>query len=146
MSLDCCSDGSSAKLELPRLTGGDEVTHRNQHKMTQLENHQGRLAGKWLYAVLAIVAICAVTISVATRYSGSGSELPTVKSVSVVKSESQQFQRQRLLGNGLYWMPPVPSSALFQPPRASVPAVSAPFTSIHLDSESWLYNRPPPSF
>jgi hypothetical protein len=95
--------------------------------------------------VLVVLAICAVTISVATRYSGLGSEVSNVKTVSVLKSQSQQFQRQRLLDNGLHWMAPASSSAFFQPPRASVHAVLAEFSAIHLVSESWLYNRPPPS-
>jgi hypothetical protein len=92
--------------------------------------------------MLVVVSICALTISLATRYSGLGSEVP--KTVSVVKSQSQQSQRQRLLGNGLHWIAPAPSSTFFRPPRASVHAVSAVFTAIHLDSESWLYKRPPP--
>jgi hypothetical protein len=114
--------------------------------MSPLENHRvGNYPGRSWQGLLVLVAICAVTISVATRYSGlGGSDLPSVKSVTVLKSQSPQFQRQRLLGNGLHWIAPVASSALFQPPRVAVQAVSAEFTAIHLDSETWLYNRPPP--
>lgn len=103
----------------------------------------GRHSGDTWRSMLVVLSICALTISLATRYSGLGSEAP--KRVSVVKSQSQQSQRQRLLGNGLHWIAPAPNSTFFHPPLASVPAVSAVFTAIHLDSESWLYKRPPPS-
>lgn len=102
----------------------------------------GRQPGYWR-SVLVILSICALTISVATRYTGLGTEVP--KTVSVAKSQSQESQRQQLLGNGLHWMAPAPSSTFFHPPQTSVLAVSAVFTAIHLDSESWLYKRPPPS-
>jgi hypothetical protein len=92
------------------------------------------------------IVICAITISVATRYNGTGSETPNPASVTVLKSQSYQFPRQRLLGNGLYWMSPVLITTFFQPPRTSVLAASAEVTAIHLASESWLGNRPPPSF
>jgi len=114
--------------------------------MTQSVNlRDGKHPGNTWRGVLAVLAICAVTISLATRYSGLGSQVSRVRTAGVVESQSQQFQRQRLLGNGLQWMVPAPSSTFFQRPRASVRAVSAEFTAIHLDSESWLYNRPPPS-
>jgi len=105
----------------------------------------GKHPGCSLRGALIILAVCALTINVATRYSAWGSETPGVRTVSVVKSASAGSQRQRLLSNGLHWMSPAPSSTFFHPPRVSLPAVSAVFPAIHLDSESWLYNRPPPS-
>ena len=95
--------------------------------------------------VLVVLAICALTVNVVTRYGVFGSEAPGVRTVSAAKSHSQELQRQRLLGNGLHWVAPAPRSTFFQPPRAAVHAVSAVFLAINLDSESWLYNRPPPS-
>jgi len=98
----------------------------------------------WRDVVVAL-AICVLVVNVATRYRMFGAEAPSGRTVSVMKAQSPECQRQRLLSNGLHWISPVPKSTIFQPPRASVPAVSAVFLAINLDSESWLYNRPPPS-
>jgi hypothetical protein len=95
--------------------------------------------------VLVVLGICVLTVNVVTRYSILGSEARGVKTVISGKSHSGESQRQRLLGNGLHWAAPAPKSTLVQPPRAAVHAVSAVFLAINLDSESWLYNRPPPS-
>ena len=104
----------------------------------------GRPGYSWR-SVLVVFAICFLTINVVTRYSVLGSEAPRVRAVSAVKAQSQECRRQRLLGNGFHWISPTPSATFFQPPRASVHAVSAIFPAINLESESWLYNRPPPS-
>jgi hypothetical protein len=98
------------------------------------------------YRLLVVLAISFLAVNVVTRYSVTGSEAPGVRTVSGAKAPSQESQRQRLLSNGLHWISPPPSSTPFQPPRVSVRAVSAVFPAIHLDSETWLYNRPPPSF
>jgi hypothetical protein len=96
--------------------------------------------------VLVVLAICALALNVATRYSGLGPEASGVRTVTAERAQSQESQRQRLLGNGLHWISPLRSSTFFQaPPQASAHAVSAVFLAINLDSESWLYNRPPPS-
>ena len=95
--------------------------------------------------LLVILAIAALSVNVVTRYSGAGWELSSIKTASSVKSSTQQTQRQRLLSNGLHWLSPAAATTLFQPPPTPVLAVSAVFPAVHLDSESWLYNRPPPS-
>jgi hypothetical protein len=95
--------------------------------------------------VLVVLAICALTVNVVTRYCVLGSDAPGASTVSAAKSHSQELQKQRLLDNGLHWVAPAPKSTFFQAPRAAVQAVSAVFLAIHLDSESWLCNRPPPS-
>src|ERR1700676_1299641 len=96
--------------------------------------------------LLVVFAIGFLTVNVVTRYSVTGSDPAHVRTASASKSPSQESQRQRLLSNGLHWMSPPPVSTPFQPPRIPVRAVSAVFPAIHLESESWLYNRPPPSF
>jgi len=122
------------------------LKNRSEFEMTLPGNSNvGRLANYSWRAVLVVLAICALTVNVATRYSASGSEAPTVRTVCTVKFQSQDCQRQRLLDNGLHWISPVPSSTFVRPRRASVRAVTAVFHAIHLDSECWLYNRPPPS-
>ena len=91
---------------------------------------------------LVFLAVCALTVSVATRYTVLGSE---GSNVSLVKAHSADAKRQHLLGNGLQWSAPASGSTLFQPPRSSVLVVSAVFQSTNLCSEIWLYNRPPPN-
>src|ERR1700745_3448610 len=87
-------------------------------------------------SVLVVLAICALTVNVVTRYSVFGSDAPGERTVSAAESHSQDLQRQRLLGNGLHWVAPAPRSTFFHPPRTAVHAVSAVFPAIHLDSES----------
>jgi hypothetical protein len=99
-----------------------------------------------LWRLLVVFAIGFLTVNVVTRYNATGSDAPSVRTVSAAKSPSQESQRQRLLNNGLHWISPPPASTAFQSPPISVRVVSAIFPAIHLDSESWLYNRPPPSF
>lgn len=96
-------------------------------------------------SLLVVLAIGFLTVNVVTRYSVAGYEISSVRTARVVKSPSQQSQRQRLLSNALQWISPAPASTLFQPARIVVRPVSAVFLAINLDSESWLYNRPPPS-
>src|SRR5258708_22652985 len=103
-----------------------------------------RLTSLWR-SVLIVSAVCFLTINVVTRYSMAGYDISNVKTARVAKVSPQESQRQRLLGNGLHWVSPAAASSLFQPPRVSVPAVSAVFVAINLESESWLYKRPPPS-
>jgi hypothetical protein len=91
---------------------------------------------------LVFLAICCLTISLATRFAVTGSETAAVR---VVQAHSPDAQRQHLLGDGLKWTAPAVSFALFEPPRSFVPAVSAVFPATNLSFESWLYNRPPPN-
>jgi len=89
-----------------------------------------------------VLAICSLTASLATRYTMVG---PEVQKTAAVKSQSPDIQKQRLLSNALQWTAPAASFTLFQPPRPSVFAVSVVVPAQNLSSESWLYNRPPPS-
>ena len=90
---------------------------------------------------LVFLAICCLTVSLATRFAAAGSETVAVRAV---QAHSPDAQRQNLLGDGLKWTGPALSFTLFQPPRSFVPAVLAVFPSTNLSFESWLYNRPPP--
>src|SRR5208283_1757741 len=109
-----------------------------------MTEHSRARSSLWSRCRIAIVvlAIFSLTASLATRYSALGSE---VQKIAAVKSQSPDAQRQRLLGNALQWTAPAASFTLFQPPRSSVLTVSVVIPSTNLDSESWLYNRPPPS-
>ena len=103
-----------------------------------------RLTSSWR-GLLIVLTVGFLAVNVVTRYSTPGYEVSSVRTASIVKAASPQPLRQRLLSNGLNWMAPAPASTFFQPPRISVSAVSAEFPAINLESESWLYNRPPPS-
>lgn len=92
--------------------------------------------------VIVIFAIWSLTASVATRYAVLGGD---VQKVTTVQSQSPEANRQRLLGSALEWTAPASIFTVFQPPRSSVLAVSVAVPSTTFDSESWLYNRPPPS-
>jgi hypothetical protein len=115
--------------------------------MAMLEHSRARVsfASRCGIAVV-LLAICSLTVSLATRFTSLSPEVQSeVRKGTTVKSQSLDAQRQRLLSNGLQWTAPASSFTLFQPPRSSVFAVSVVIPSTNLSSESWLYNRPPPS-
>lgn len=103
--------------------------------------HPGRR--RWCTAVV-LIAVCTLTLSVATRYSFCGNTAN--KSVTAVQNhESWTPGLQRLLNNAATWIPPVVGSAIFHGPVSyrqvaeSGPAVLTVFL------EKNLYNRPPPT-
>ena len=95
-----------------------------------------------LRAVLILGAICALSVSLATRYTVQTSKAPNVK---LVKSQSSDAKKQHLVRDGLKWTAPVAKFTLLPAVRSSVHVISAVFPATNLSSESWLYNRPPPS-
>ena len=99
-------------------------------------------ARRSLRAGLVLAAICALSVSLATRYTVQGSEAHSVK---IVKSQSSDAKRQHLVRDALKWTAPVAKFTLLPAVRSSVHVVSAVFPATNLSSESWLYNRPPPS-
>jgi len=112
--------------------------------MSLLEKpRDGKRLNTWRSA-LVILAVCALTVNVVTRYSTCGSRAPSSRTISVLKSNVGSSQTQRLLSNGLPWIAPAPAVTFLEPPKARTSAISALVPAIHLDSESWLYNRPPP--
>jgi len=109
-----------------------------------MPKHSSARASLWVWCRNALLglAICSLTTSLATRYTGLG---PQVLSSTAVKYQSPDDQRQRLLDNAVQWTAPVASFTLFQPPRSSVFAPSVVLPPTNLNSESWLFSRPPPS-
>jgi hypothetical protein len=111
--------------------------------MVMLEHSRARVSlGSRCRIAVVLLAILCLTVSLATRFTVLG---PDVQKVTTVKSQSPDAKRQHLLSNALQWTAPASSFTLFQPPRSSVFAVSVVIPSTNLSSESWLYNRPPPS-
>jgi hypothetical protein len=97
---------------------------------------------RWCTAIV-LVAICALTVSVATRYGSAVSSDDTLTAVH--KQSSWEPGLQRLLDNAVTWMPPIVGDAVFYTPAyyrhiaPSGPTVS----SVVLEKN--LYNRPPPA-
>lgn len=96
---------------------------------------------RWCIAIV-LVAICALTVSVATRY---GSAVATDTVTAVQKHSSWEPGLQRLLNNAATWMPPIVGDAvLYTPAYYRHIAPSGPTVSSVL-LEKNLYNRPPPA-
>lgn len=99
---------------------------------------------KRCWTVVALVAVCALFISVATRYTCSRSESDGAVKV-IQRHSSSEPGLQRLLNNAAGWIPPVVSTAVLQEPGYHPHVVpSGPSVSSVLLEEN-LYNRPPPS-
>lgn len=99
--------------------------------------------GRGWRGLLIVVAICSLTISLATRFViPASSQIHTAKAVSRCLVEPQ---RQRLNRDAVQWAAPVQVSALAEPiivyPRLAPPE---PQVAIQLFDDS-PYNRPPPS-
>ena len=111
-------------------------------EMLALTNRKDSRPARWV-AALILAAVCALTVSVTTRYGYSTSA--TGPAASVQKHASAQPSRQRLLKNAATWVPPVVCASVLEAPR-SYPRVapSAPPISGIL-FENQLYNRPPPA-
>jgi hypothetical protein len=112
--------------------------------MAKSSNRRASLSrGSYCRVALIVLAIFSLTASLATRYTlSSGIETPSIRAV---KSNSPDAKTQNLLSDGIHWVAPASIFSLFEPRRASVSVISAVFVPTNLSSESWLYNRPPPS-
>jgi hypothetical protein len=96
---------------------------------------------RWCTAIV-LLAVCALTVSVATRY---GSAVASDAQVTVLQQHSSwEPGLQRLLNNAATWIPPAIISVLLQDPGSytHVAPSRATFSSVLLESD--LYNRPPP--
>ena len=111
--------------------------------MLRLTNFDGSQRQRWC-AVVVLFAVCALTVSVTTRYTLSrGVSDNSVKTVR--KHVSPEQSRQRLLKNAATWMPPVVSSSVLQAPTFYPRIAPAGPPIPRLFFEQNLYNRPPPS-
>lgn len=121
------------------LTSMLTMAYREMLRFTDLA-HPGR---KRCCTAIVLIAVCALTLSVATRY---GAPVASDARVSVLQSQSPwEPGIQRLLNNAATWIPPVIISVLLQDP-GFYPHVapSRPiFPTVLLESD--LYNRPPPT-
>jgi hypothetical protein len=94
-------------------------------------------------ALVILLAVCSLTVSVATRYGHSSSLVNEARSAQ--RNASPQTARQRLTKNAANWMPPVASATVFEVPSAYPRIAPAAPPIPHLFFDQSLYNRPPPS-
>jgi hypothetical protein len=108
-----------------------------------LVGHPGEFTGRSVWRTLLVVlAVCCISLSVATRYVVIGSDSPATKAV---KCQSLDAKRQHLLGDGLQWTAPAATVMFFVAPKPSARIINIAVPLHELYSEDWLYNRPPPA-
>jgi hypothetical protein len=112
-------------------------------EMSPLKHFEDQRRKSWC-AVVALAAVCSLTVSVATRYSSPWDvSAPTVKTVQ--GHATPEANRQRLAKEAANWVPPL---ICFDVSRSPSPylriAPAEPATQKVLYEES-LFNRPPPS-
>jgi hypothetical protein len=109
--------------------------------MEQLQNRYGLMAAlqKWRVFII-VLAICGLTISVATRTF----RLKIHDSASVTSGDAQA-KRQHLDRDAARWAPPVPVFTVLQVPTfyPFVAPAGPPIPSTLFDES--LFTRPPPS-
>ncbi len=110
-------------------------------RLTSLDNSGPR---RWCTAIV-LLAVCALTLSVATRY-GNPEIAPDQTRTVAVNDQAWTPGLQRLLNNATTWIPPLIIAVLFQDP-GYCPQISQPPTPVvsSVLLERNLYNRPPPS-
>lgn len=92
--------------------------------------------------LIVLVSVCALTVSVATRYSVS----PSVQNSTIVqKNTAWTPGLQHLLNNAATWIPPVIYTAIYQDRGTYIQHVQPAPTVPSVLLEKNLYNRPPPS-
>jgi hypothetical protein len=95
-------------------------------------------------AAVVLVAVCALTVSLATRYYAPDASSHTVKKIQPDASSSD-VKKQRLAKNAANWIPPVDCGRILPTPSYQPMVIPVgPPAPILLFEES-LYNRPPPA-
>jgi hypothetical protein len=89
---------------------------------------------------LILAAVLSLAINVATRYT---TVVPS-SAAKIVSPQSVDAKRQHLLNDGLHWSAPAATFVLFQPAGASAAALPPVPPVTRLDSEDFLFSRPPP--
>ncbi len=111
--------------------------------MLRLTNLGKPGAKRWCTAMV-LVAVCALTIYVATRYDRCMQASDQHHTV-VTHPESWTPGLQRLLNNAATWVPPLVCAAIFEDTgyQRHVPQPAARVSSLLLETD--LYYRPPPA-
>jgi len=116
---------------------------REFFEMWQPNNLEHGRCRRW-WAAVVVLAVCSLTVSVATRYTFSRG-LTETRTVSVRSHASPELSRQRLLKNAATWMPPVVASEVVCECSAypRIAPGGPPIPNIFYEES--LFNRPPPS-
>lgn len=117
-------------------------TNRPLSAMFHLNNLELRRGQRWWVAVV-LMAVCSITVSVATRYCVPGKATDS-KVITVRNHVDSEPVRQRLLNNAASWMPPVVGSAILQEKKTLARVVWIDPPAPGLFFEESLSNRPPP--
>lgn len=113
-----------------------------RHEMLSMTNDANGRCARWC-ALVVLLAVCSLTVSVATRYNAP--EIAASATKSLQKHSSQEPGRQRLTNNAATWMPPFLVSAVrYALAPYSRVAIARPDIP-NLFYISSLYYRPPPS-
>jgi hypothetical protein len=91
---------------------------------------------------LILLAVLALTISLASRYTAAAAT--GLSKASSMSADSASAKTQHLLGDGLQWTAPVAAFLMLVVPRTKTRILHPVLPVINLHSEDWLYNRPPP--
>jgi hypothetical protein len=112
--------------------------------MHQLASQSKRCTQKHWRILIIALAVCSLTVNVATRYSSC--DLASVSIAKVLhKHSSPEKSRQRLTKVASSWLRPVTSSTPLQAP-ASYPRIAPAGPPIPgTFFEASLYDRPPPA-
>jgi hypothetical protein len=106
--------------------------------LNYFEDRRGRCA------VVVLVAVCALIVSVATRYSSTRDLSPTTVRAFNTHA-SPEAKRQHLAKDAADWFVPVVCFSILQSPR-TYPRIAPAVSPIpRLFFEESLYNLPPPS-
>lgn len=112
-------------------------------EMLQLSNRNDGRCARWC-ALVVLLAICSLTLSVATRYSST--ERSSNSSTAVLQKHfSREPGRQRLDKNAANWIPPVIVSEVLQSPTPYTRVAPIGFVVAQVFFPSSLFYRPPPS-
>jgi hypothetical protein len=95
-------------------------------------------------AVVIVIAVCSLTLSLATRYySPWDASNPSVKTIQTHAAPDAKRQRLAKIAT---WMPPVFTFTVLQVPRFYLRIASTQPLVLSLICDTSLYNRPPPAF
>jgi hypothetical protein len=120
-----------------------EATQLATIEMLSLTSSENRRCRRWC-ALVILLAVCALTASVATRYSYTQSA-SALTGKTLQKHLSPEPSRQRLSKNAANWIPPVVRSVTLQAPSSYPRIAPAGPPMPNLVLENSLYNRPPPT-
>ena len=127
----------------PRKTIWYDISRFCKSGMLRFTNAESRGHRAWC-ALVVLLAVSALTVSVATRYCAPQSSFSyAVKTVH--KHSSPEQIRQRLTKNAVNWMPQVGQTGILQAPTSypRIAPAGPPIPGLLLETS--LYNRPPPS-